>query len=73
MSIEVYRLTGRGEELAHSYRAPRSPEWAVIHFLFKRGSATRDQIYENVPSASSSTLAKLAIRGIIAGGRTVSI
>jgi hypothetical protein len=73
MSIEVYRLTGRGEELAHSYRSPRTPEWAVIHFLYKRGSATRDQIYEQVPSASSSTLAKLSIKGIISSGRMVSI
>lgn len=73
MSIEIYRLTPRGEELAHSYRSPRTPEWAVIHFLARRVAATKEQIYENVPSASSSTLARLAIRGIIVGGRSVTV
>ena len=67
--MDVYRLTGRGEELAHSYRSPRSPEWAVIHFLFRRGFATKEMIYESVPSASSATIAKLHIKGIITGGR----
>lgn len=71
--IEVYRLSNRGEQLAHSYRSPRTPEWAVVHFLQRRGSATKDQIFEYVPSASSSTLAKLSMKGIIIGGRGVTI
>lgn len=71
--MEIYRLSSRGEELAHSYRSPRTAEWAVIHFLNKRGMATKEQIYEYVPSASSSTLAKLSIRGIIIGGRSVNV
>lgn len=73
MSIEIYRLTARGEALAHSYRSPRSPEWAVIHFLNRRGAATKDMIFDNVPSASSSTLAKLSIKNIIVGGRSVTV
>ena len=71
--MEIYRLSARGEELSHSYRSPRSPEWAVIHFLSKRGTATREQVFEYVPSASSSTLAKLSIRGIIIGGKGAGI
>lgn len=73
MSMEIYHLTARGEELAHSFRNPRTPEWAVIHFLNKRGSATKEQIYEGVPSASSSTLARLAIRRIISVDRRVEV
>lgn len=72
--MEVYRLTGKGEELAHSYRFPRTPAWAVIHFLNRRGGvATKEQIFEYVPSASSATLAKLSIRNIIVGGRSVGV
>lgn len=71
--IEIYRLSGRGEELAHSFRNPRTPGWAVVHFLAKRGSATKEQIFEYVPSASSSTLAKLSMRGIIIGGKHASV
>ena len=67
--MDVYQLTGKGEQLAHSYRSPRSPEWAVIHYLYRHGAATKEMVYENVPSASSSTLAKLHIKGIISGGR----
>ena len=72
MSIKIYSLTSIGERLSHSYRYKRSPEWAVIHFLNRNGGqATQEQIYENVPSASASTLANLAIKRIIIGGRTV--
>ena len=71
--MDVYRLTDRGEELAHSYRSPRTPPWAVIHFLNRQGAATREQIFEYVPSASTSTLQRLHMKGIIQGGRSVSV
>ena len=71
--MDVYQLTSRGEELAHAYRSPRTPGWAVIHYLAKRGAATKEQIYENVPSSSSSTLAKLSMKGFISGSRSVSV
>ena len=63
--MEIYRLTNRGQRLAHSYRAPSSPAWGIIFFLSKRSVATKEQILENVPNASSTTLAKLRIRRII--------
>ena len=71
--MEIYRLSGRGRALAHNYRNPPTPEWGVIHFLNKRGMATKEQIYENVPGASSATLAKLRIKRIIAGETGVSV
>ena len=71
--MDIYRLTGRGEDLAHSYRSPRTPEWAVIHFLSRRGAATKEMIFDNVPSASSSTLARLSLRNIITSGKGVNI
>ena len=71
--MEIYRLSSRGEELAHSFRSPRTPEWAVVHFLAKRGGATKETILEYVPSASSLTLAKLRMRGIIVGGTAVNV
>lgn len=71
--MEIYRLTPKGEQLAHSFRAPRTAEWAVLHYLNRHGVATKDQIYEEVPSASSATLARLAIRGLIEGGRRAMV
>ena len=71
--MDIYRLTPRGEALAHSYRSPRTAEWQVLHKLALYGVMTKEQIYENVPSASSSTLAKLSIKGFIEGGRKVNV
>ena len=72
--MEIYRLSNRGYELAHNYRSPGTPEWLVIHYLNRYGGiATREQIFEHVPSASSSTLAKLSRRGIIIGGKGVNV
>lgn len=71
--MNIYRLTSRGEELASSYRSPRTPEWAVIHYLKRRGSATKEMIFNGVPSASSATLAKLSIKNIIASDRRVGV
>lgn len=71
--MQIYSLTVRGERLAHSYRAPDTPEWRVIHFLKKRGSARKDQILENVPGTSSATLAKLKSLKVVAEETEVSV
>lgn len=63
--MEIYRLTNMGERLAHSYKSPPTPAWGVIHFLNKRGMATREQIIENVPGATSLTLAKLRNKRVV--------
>lgn len=63
--MEIYRLSNMGQRLAHSYRAPRTPAWGVIYFLDKNGVATKEQILERVPGATSVTLAKLRLRHIV--------
>ena len=63
--MEIYRLTSRGERLAHSHSNPQTPAWGVIHFLNRRGQATKEQIVENVPYATSVTLAKLRMKRVI--------
>jgi hypothetical protein len=63
--MEIYSLTTRGRVLSHSVRSPKTPEWGVIYFLSKQGSATKEQITGYVPSASSSTFMKLRNNGII--------
>jgi hypothetical protein len=71
--LEIYRLTGRGEELAHAVRSPRTPEWAVIHYLNRQGVATKEQVLTYVPSASTMTLMKLRMRGLIIGGSSAGV
>lgn len=71
--MEIYRLTSRGERLAHSYRSPPTPAWGVIHFLNKRGMATKEQIIENVPGATSVTLTKLRMKRVIAEETGVNV
>lgn len=71
--MEIYRLTNMGERLAHSYKSPPTPAWGVIHFLNKRGMATREQIIENVPGATSLTLAKLKIKRVVAEETGVNV
>ncbi|KKN79346.1 hypothetical protein LCGC14_0341280 [marine sediment metagenome] len=63
--MEVYRLTTRGQQLAHSYRAARTPAWSIIFFLSKRHMATKEQILANVPDATSMTLTKLKYKRIV--------
>lgn len=63
--MEIYSLTYRGRALSHSVRSPDTPEWKVIHFLAKQGRATKEQIQSYVPETSSTTLARLRIKGII--------
>lgn len=63
--MEIYRLSERGERLAHSYRAPRTAAWGVIYFLKRRGVATKEQILDNVPYATSLTLMKLKLKRIV--------
>ncbi len=71
--MEIYRLSKLGRQLASNYKAPGTPEWGVIHFLNKRGVATKEQIYENVSGATSSILIKLRIKKIIVGEAGVSV
>lgn len=63
--MEIYRLTSMGERLAHSHRSPQTPAWGVIHFLNRRGMATKEQIIENVPGATSVTLTKLRMKRVV--------
>lgn len=71
--MEIYRLTSRGERLAHSHSNPQTPPWGVIHFLNRRGMATKEQILENVPYATSVTLSKLRIKKVIAEETGVNV
>lgn len=71
--MEVYSLTRLGRTIAHSPRGGDSPEWSVVYFLAKQGKATTEQIKSYVPTASSSTLAKLRTRGIIRNEAGVSV
>ena len=72
--MEIYHLTKIGKALANNYRSSNNdPKWLVIHFLDKRGVATKEQIYENVPNVNSVTLAKLRIKRVIAVEEGVSV
>ena len=71
--MEIYRLTSRGERFAHSHSNPDTPAWGVIHFLNKRGLATKEQIIENVPYATSVTLAKLRMKKVVAEETGVNV
>ena len=71
--MEIYHLTARGEKLAHSYRFPDTPAWKVIHFLKKRNAATKEQILDNVPYATSLTLTKLKYKRIIAEDTGITV
>ena len=71
--MDIYRLTPRGEALAHSYRFPNNPAWSVLHFLSKRGYSDASTIYANVPESSPNTLAKLSKNGIISGGKVSTV
>lgn len=63
--MEVYTLTGKGRQLAHSVRGQRTADWGVVYFLSKNGSATKDQILSYVSGASISTIVRLKARRII--------
>lgn len=65
--MEVYELTMKGRQMAHSPSAPHTPEWGVIFFLSKHGSATKQQILSYVPGADGSTIGKLKRARIIEG------
>ena len=71
--MEIYRLISRGDQLAHSYRAPKTAPWGVIFFLKSRGVATKEQILDNVPAATSITLQKLKYKRIIAEEAGVNV
>lgn len=64
--MEIYSLTARGRMLSHSIRGnPDNPKWGVIYFLARTNSATKEQLKEYVPAATSATIASLKYRGII--------
>ena len=63
--MEIYELTNTGRALSHSVRSPNKPEWKVIYFLAKNGQSDKEKILSYVPEASSATLAKLRIKGVI--------
>jgi len=63
--MEVYQLTDKGRALAHNIYAPDNPRWRVIYYLNKKGTATKEQILNNVPEASGHTLYRLRRKMII--------
>lgn len=72
--MQIYRLTGNGQRLAHSYRSPTDdPKWGVVRFLNRRGEATREQILSYVPNATPATMAELAHKRIIVETTGVSV
>jgi hypothetical protein len=71
--VEIYSLTSRGMRLAQSHRAPINESWGVIFFLSKRHLATKEQILENVPSATTATLARLKLKRVIAEESGVNV
>lgn len=71
--MEIYSLTARGQALAHGIRSPKTPEWGVIHFLFRQKKATAEQIKSYIPGATSATLAKLRIKGIVRDETAVGV
>ena len=71
--MEIYRLTQLGYKLSHSRRNPQTPEWGVIHYLAKRHRASKEQLVEEVPGVSSSTIGKLRIKRILTEESEVSV
>ncbi|KKL98818.1 hypothetical protein LCGC14_1820670 [marine sediment metagenome] len=71
--MEIYRLTRLGSQLAHSYNNERTPMWGVIHYLNRKGVATKEQILEHVPYATSTTIAKLRWKRVISEDTGVTV
>jgi hypothetical protein len=63
--VEIYRLSRLGYALSHSTRNPNTPEWAVIHYLAKMHSASKEKLFAEVPGASSTTLRQLRAKRIV--------
>jgi hypothetical protein len=73
--MDIYRLTNRGEALAHNIYAPSKPTWKVLFYLSRRnGEATKEQIMNNVPNVTWHTLLKLRNNRLVElAGRTVEV
>ena len=71
--LQIYRLSPLGYRLSHSTRNPNTPEWAVIHYLARMHSASRDKILNEVASATTMTLARLRLKGILKEETGVSV
>ena len=54
--MEIYRLSRLGAMAAHSIRPRQTPEWAVIHYLNRMHSASKDKILAEVPGVTSGIL-----------------
>lgn len=63
--MEIYRLSKLGYVLSHSTRTPPTPEWAVIHYLSKMHSASKDKLLAEVSGVTSATLGGLRRKRIL--------
>ncbi len=61
----IYSLSSRGYALSHSTRNPRTPEWAVIHYLARMHSASGEKIMRELPGVTSGTIARLRLKKIL--------
>ena len=71
--MEIYRLSRLGYALAHSTRNPPTPEWAVIHYLDRMHSASKEKIISEVGGATPSILARLRVKKILVEETGVSV
>lgn len=63
--MEIYQLTGKGQMAAHNIYAPENPRWKLIQFMYRRETATKEQMLDNVPSATWHTINYLRRKGFI--------
>lgn len=63
--MEIYRLSKLGYALSHSTRNPPTPEWAVIHYLGRMHSASKEKLLSEVSGATSATLGGLRRKRIL--------
>lgn len=71
--MEIYKLTSRGEMLAHNIRPQvGNDRWRVIYFLSKNGQREKKDIINNT-GASSYTLSFLASKGVIVKDQGIEV
>ncbi len=71
--MEIYRLSKLGYALSHSTRNPPTPEWAVIHYLARNHSASKEKIISEVPGTTPTVLARLRMKHILVEETGVSV
>ncbi len=71
--MEIYRLSGFGYKLSHSMSHPQTPEWAVIHYLSRMHSASKEKIMADVPGVDTTVLRRLRMKRILVEETGVSI